>query len=157
MSRTEKKDSNEGLWVLFNSKDTDKIDTNLLNIEIDIHENCFSESNDDEWGLHDEEDVECPRTPPSSAMVSRAIHQITPNHVETTTVVEPQNLLELRIKYQKCFRKLANSMRQTDLTRGIVKRQRTDNSFFSSSKLAELETSRRNLYKWINSTVHCSP
>lgn len=41
MSNTEKKDSDEGLCDFFNCKNDDKTDANLLNIEIDVQENCF--------------------------------------------------------------------------------------------------------------------
>lgn len=94
---------------------------------------------------------------------------VTPEPIqEDATATNPPslpNLEELQRQYQQTLRKLAKSMRRSDATRSIVKRQkplnfkgaliainssRAESNFFQSERCKELEASRRQLLRFIN-------
>jgi hypothetical protein len=84
-----------------------------------------------------------------------------PEGAVTSTAPSPTpfpSAAELQRQYQHTLRKLAKSMRRSDATRSIVKRQKPLHfkemsaamNFFHSERCKELEDSRRQLLRFIN-------
>jgi hypothetical protein len=78
-----------------------------------------------------------PQSPPKVSFVSSANSCVT--------------LAEIQSQYQRTLRKLASSMRRSEETRSIVKRQRcTEPNFFTSPKAYTMEQNRNCLYRMIS-------
>jgi hypothetical protein len=81
-------------------------------------------------------------------------HPITPD--QKNLGIQLPDLTELQMQYQTTLKKLANSMRQSDATRSVLKRQREfspslsfesdgETDYFSSPRCRQLEQSRKRL------------
>lgn len=110
-----------------------------------------------DYGEEEEDKAEeAPRTPspkPARKVVQNKAHEITPELCSQPKVKLPDTT-ELELQYRRTLKRLSKSMRRTDETRGIVKRQRlskTDRhcNFFQSSKAKVMEESRQKLYRLI--------
>lgn len=92
---------------------------------------------------------------------------VTPRQRPTSTVVLVPKIAELEIQYNRSLIRFTKSMQRSDQTRSIVKRQRSsavstrtethdhDNDdasddFFVSARCKELEETRRQVYKMLN-------
>lgn len=134
-------------------------------------DDCDDDYEDDYEDYYDEmgsDEDEVPRTPsPAERHVvgfknERNVHEITPEQQATPQFILP-DLVELQIKCQRTLQKLASSMRRSDETRSIVKRQRlqspgfnedlSDNYLFAPQRASTIEESRRKLYQMINMRV----
>jgi hypothetical protein len=132
-----------------------------------VDDECSEDEDYDDDVDDNDEDDETPRTPSQVdrqvfMFDSENIHEITPEHQAPPKINIP-DLAELQVKCQRTLKKLANSMRRSDETRSIVKRQRLhstafkenecDDDFFSSRHASAMEESRRRLYQMINMGV----
>lgn len=166
----------DGDHMLNSAEHMDGVEDNFLMMEVEIDEHALPVAqNDDAWGLIDEQDSstestessDTPRTPSEAERqvvmlnFSEVTHQVTPDQQVPNKLVYP-DLTELQIKYLRTLKNLARSMKRSDETRTIVLRQRMQSAelqdeggsdFFSSPQLEEVEESRQNLYKLINTAV----
>lgn len=119
-----------------------------------------SDSDDEDY----EDDDDTPRTPSQGdrqvfLFKSENVHEITPEQQVPTKINLP-DLADLQLHFQRTMKKLAKSMRRSDETRLIVKRQRlqsplfkdeeSDSDFFPSYHANAMEESRQKLYQMIN-------
>jgi hypothetical protein len=142
----------------------------------------FTSANDeavDSWGLGDEDflthderlddstqnhpqwydEEESPRTPlPPMLPVDdllESVAEVTPESKPKLQTPQDVNSVELQLEYLRTLKKLTKSMRRSDETRSIVKRQRLSDSdgssnFFQTSRWSELELSRQKIAKLIH-------
>jgi hypothetical protein len=86
-------------------------------------------------------------------------HRVTP-HQKNEEIQLPDSA-ELQMQYQNTIKKLAKSMRRSDATRSVIKRQRKfspslsfesddETDFFTSPRCQQLEQSRKRLFRVIN-------
>lgn len=107
-------------------------------------------------GEEEDKAEEAPRTPspkPVRNVLQNNVHEITPESYSQPKFQLPDTT-ELELQYQRTLKRLSKSMRRTDETRGIVKRQRLNKTdpncnFFQSSKAKVMEESRKKLYRMI--------
>jgi hypothetical protein len=147
-------------------------DNNDFLLEITIHHN----QNDDSLRLDDDLDDELNNIPfdlpeytypsrscsPNNCVQSYADSRVSRVTPESSDHVQLPDLTELQRQYQHTLHKLARSMRQSDATRSLIKRQKRmlsptfsmpgrDEDFFTSDRCARLEESRRKLFNAISS------
>ena len=129
----------------------DTLEAPLLNVP------SFSGAEDTtDYGEEEDKAEEAPRTPsprPVRNVLQNNVHEITPESHSQPKVQLPDTT-ELELQYQRTLKRLSKSMRRTDETRGIVKRQRLNKTdpncnFFQSSKAKVMEESRKKLYQMI--------
>lgn len=152
----------------------------LLDPDARVEDNIVSDTSDSGWGLpreamaetshlgppyffRDSETDFTPRTPSPprcrsfvANCMGNDISHVTPEKATSDCVYLP-DMTELQMQYQRTLRKLATSMRRSDETRCIIKRQRVSSScgrfdesdFFASPREKAMEESRRKLYDMI--------
>ena len=117
-----------------------------------------SNENDDEDRVNDDDDLDCdlyseeeyqkvaPESPQPNAEAA-AVNRISSIPITPDTTFPRENtapsIVELQFEYQRTLQKLAKSMRRSDETRSIVKRQRLSYNFFQTTRCEQLEDTRQ--------------
>jgi hypothetical protein len=157
-------------------------DEDFLMMEVEVTPSSEHTENDDNWGLDEQEgkngtwqEVDEPRTP--SQRSRNLVHLDRQNMNDCVRTVTPEtqtnqlslpDMANLQLQYQRGLRRLSRSMRRSDQTRSIVKRQRSAYSqasggggkddarpdFFASSRFNEFEDSRKKLFSLINGDIY---
>lgn len=169
----------------FDDCDEDLMGGDTHNIVNEIDDDLFMLDDEDNiesslGGLEDDGNVfetnklppiynEAPRSPPPRVVsnnMAPAPAKVSPQSAPVRGVRRAQStplpqMTELQRQYQQTVKKLAKSMRQSDATRRIVQRQRSDDGssffvqdtssdFFLSDRCRELEDDRKRLFRMIN-------
>lgn len=130
---------------------------------------CVSSINDEDFSVENgrEQYDETPTTPHQEDRRD-VYREITPEQVPSSVVpaVDLQELAELDMSCQRAMKKLECSMRRSDATRLIVKRQRLNSShkseneqhrrFFTCSHAREIAETRQELYDAIDRDAYAS-
>jgi hypothetical protein len=167
-------ENDEILLLMGSSPDliNDEMDDDVLSTIDDIdafhlyRQHDQAEDSEDEMGFPQERSPS-PFTPPHSPVPNEisifsdtSVHRISPQ--QTTNPVLTSSCCELQLQYKRTIKSLTKSMRRSDQTRTIVKRQRSSFSigsalsssddepsedFFYSDRCAQVEDSRRHLLR----------
>jgi hypothetical protein len=174
----------DGDAEMFNASTiVDQVDSDFLTMEIEIPASnaCFDLSLDDDDNDDEDDDYRDPRShismcsivsyndyeynlPHSPAPQRQQASfdfssQITPD--QKIEEIQLPDSTELHMQYQNTLKKLAKSMRRSDATRSVIKRQRKfspslsfesddETDFFTSPRCQQLEQSRKRLFRVIN-------
>lgn len=85
-------------------------------------------------------------------------HRVSPDSAKSSRAKKNPSQC-IKRKYNHSFRKLVKSMRESDATRSMIKRQKRllkdddDDNFFASPRCSELEDSRRKLFKMLSNCI----
>lgn len=185
-------DSSE-LWGSFNFSEKDLIDSAvndgdffLMEDEVNAEDDTStSEPNEDHWGLSEEIEQKHPyntrqskRSDRPTSLTSDADDEkphapVIPFDRQPSTPILPE-MAELQLQYQRTLMRFTKSMRRSDQTRSIVKRQRNSKipvtvsrsfdhddgdddddtrvDFFDSARCKELEETRRRVYQMLHTS-----
>jgi hypothetical protein len=146
-----------------------EMDSDFLMMEIEIPAPAnasFDPSlNDSMLSMISDDDYASPQSPaPEEQQASfYFLRQITPD--QKNEEIQLPDLTDLQMQYQNTLKKLGKSMRRSDVTRSVIKRQRKfspslsfesddETDFFASPRWQQLEQSRKRLFCVINRDAH---
>lgn len=156
--------NDSGLWGSINLEETDLPESTLVD---EIDEELFmlddDEADADILDLDNDEivnDAKLPSFKPSQDDKSSDdfLNRVSPEPSSPSSRKEnrgfirlPESSFEIDRQYQQTLKKLAQSMRQSDLTRSILKRHHSnDRDFFNSVRLTDIEHQRKKVRMLIN-------